>query len=190
MQYDRPGVQLKQLHHVTHPYLSRSLSGTPRLVFLMSRPPTPPINESLAITSWHPILEASNQVVLYNPTSKALSITSSASSVLPVHQHAAPESNLCALCHRPLPEEETDDRPARHAPNYFQLLSDANDTISRPSTPPPRAQEAAHPMTADGYFEKFFKEEYRLGMGANGSVYLCQVRLFASNRLVFPVLTT
>jgi hypothetical protein len=28
---------------------------------------------------------------------------------------------------------------------------------------------------AEGYFKAFFKEEYRLGMGANGSVYLCQV---------------
>ena len=28
---------------------------------------------------------------------------------------------------------------------------------------------------AEGYFNAFFKEEYRLGMGANGSVFLCQV---------------
>lgn len=27
---------------------------------------------------------------------------------------------------------------------------------------------------AEGYFEAFFQEEYRLGMGASGSVYLCQ----------------
>lgn len=27
---------------------------------------------------------------------------------------------------------------------------------------------------AEGYFKAFFQEEYRLGMGANGSVYLCQ----------------
>lgn len=31
---------------------------------------------------------------------------------------------------------------------------------------------------AEGYFKAFFREEYRLGMGANGSVFLCQVRLF------------
>ena len=30
---------------------------------------------------------------------------------------------------------------------------------------------------AEGYFKAFFKEEYRLGMGANGSVFLCQVCL-------------
>ncbi|EEB90738.1 hypothetical protein MPER_11017, partial [Moniliophthora perniciosa FA553] len=27
---------------------------------------------------------------------------------------------------------------------------------------------------AEGYFKAFFQEEYKLGMGANGSVYLCQ----------------
>ena len=31
---------------------------------------------------------------------------------------------------------------------------------------------------AEGYFKTFFQEEYRLGMGANGSVYLCQVHIF------------
>ena len=28
---------------------------------------------------------------------------------------------------------------------------------------------------AEGYFKTFFQEEYKLGMGANGSVFLCQV---------------
>ena len=28
---------------------------------------------------------------------------------------------------------------------------------------------------AEGYFKRFFQEEYKLGMGANGSVFLCQV---------------
>jgi hypothetical protein len=28
---------------------------------------------------------------------------------------------------------------------------------------------------AEGYFHTFFKEEMRLGMGAGGSVFLCQV---------------
>ena len=27
---------------------------------------------------------------------------------------------------------------------------------------------------AEGYFKAFFQEEYKLGMGANGSVFLCQ----------------
>jgi hypothetical protein len=32
---------------------------------------------------------------------------------------------------------------------------------------------------AEGYFETFFREEKRLGMGASGSVYLCQVSVHA-----------
>jgi hypothetical protein len=30
---------------------------------------------------------------------------------------------------------------------------------------------------AEGYFKAFFQEEARLGMGANGSVFLCQVKV-------------
>ena len=30
---------------------------------------------------------------------------------------------------------------------------------------------------AEGYFKTFFQEEYKLGMGANGSVFLCQVHI-------------
>ena len=38
---------------------------------------------------------------------------------------------------------------------------------------------------AEGYFKTFFQEEFKLGMGANGSVFLCQVgRLITSNYLV------
>jgi hypothetical protein len=31
---------------------------------------------------------------------------------------------------------------------------------------------------AEGYFKTFFQEEYKLGMGANGSVFLCQVYIY------------
>ena len=31
---------------------------------------------------------------------------------------------------------------------------------------------------AEGYFKTFFQEEYKLGMGANGSVFLCQVHIY------------
>jgi len=48
---------------------------------------------------------------------------------------------------------------------------------SIPGTPKRRFGDS--PM-AQGYFSAFFKEERRLGMGANGTVYLCQVRYFAS----------
>ena len=37
---------------------------------------------------------------------------------------------------------------------------------------------------AEGYFQTFFKEEYRLGMGASGTVYLCQVRTFFDALLI------
>jgi hypothetical protein len=82
--------------------------------------------------------------------------------------------------------------PAYHsrAANYFQLLAVANETASRPASPPalfddeePPAsaseQSSAFPADkmADGYFQRFFQEEYKLGMGANGSVFLCQVSI-------------
>ena len=40
-----------------------------------------------------------------------------------------------------------------------------------------RSESGAFPAEkmAQGYFGTFFREEYRLGMGANGSVFLCQV---------------
>lgn len=84
------------------------------------------------------------------------------------------------------------------ASNYFQLLQVANDTASRPTSPslrstqsPPSSQTSTRTPSplgdrddtvftpesmAEGYFKAFFQEEARLGMGANGSVFLCQVR--------------
>lgn len=44
--------------------------------------------------------------------------------------------------------------------------------LPTPGTPKQRFGESS---MAQGYFAAFFKEERRLGMGANGSVYLCQV---------------
>jgi hypothetical protein len=67
------------------------------------------------------------------------------------------------------------------ASNYFQLLAAANQTSSGLSSPPLTSgigsRHGAFPpeTMAEGYFKAFFQEEYRLGMGANGSVYLCQV---------------
>ena len=79
--------------------------------------------------------------------------------------------------------------------DYFQLLEMANESSSRPSSPPGptflgagtgsstndvRQQQSGTSVfpaekMAEGYFKTFFQEEYHLGMGANGSVYLCQV---------------
>ncbi|KAK0219813.1 kinase-like domain-containing protein [Armillaria fumosa] len=122
--------------------------------------------------TWQAIFHASSQVVLYNPTSHALAI-----------RQSRPGSG-CPYCKRPLPASHDDDDddpdPEFHsrASNYFHLLSIANDTWSRPSTPPPPIEDGAGAFSAEalanGYFKAFFMEESKLGMGANGSVYLCQ----------------
>ncbi|KAG2064461.1 kinase-like protein [Suillus decipiens] len=133
---------------------------------------------------WQPIFQASNQIVLYNPTSHALSITKSSD------QLYFPDSSLCPYCHRPLPNGFDRNGSSNNIPsnsgyhsrasNYFQLLA-ANQTSSRPYSPPltsgnSGSRQSAFPpeAMAEGYFKAFFQEEYRLGMGANGSVYLCQ----------------
>lgn len=145
-------------------------------------------SEPLVIVSeWQPIFHASesNQVVLYNPTSHALSIRHSSN----FPQRFRPP---CPYCKRQLPLDfELDSAYDAHehaspnlhsrASNYFQLLAIANETSSRPSTPPPSGRETPTQSTfpaenmAEGYFKAFFTEECKLGMGAYGSVFLCQV---------------
>ncbi|KAK7683632.1 hypothetical protein QCA50_013470 [Cerrena zonata] len=94
--------------------------------------------------------------------------------------------------------DDLDEDISSRAPNYFQLLQVANETASIHSTPhesrtpsvasePPELNEPEvsseqHDSSdtfragtmAEGYFKAFFQEECRLGMGANGTVYLCQ----------------
>ncbi len=204
------------------------------------------------LEQWQPILHASNQVVLYNPRSHALSIAAASSGVrLPSggvvarrHQRDSTADarrvigDMCPYCKQELPTdfvgftahtdadteirweengeaseeyEEVSSDPAYHsrASDYFRLLAIANETSSRqPSRstspyhvddrergrsggthrlqsqqPPPedtRSTKGAFPAEkmAEGYFKTFFQEEYKLGMGANGTVYLCQVRIF------------
>jgi hypothetical protein len=165
-------------------------------------------------TSWRPILRASNQVVLYNPTSHALTIHHSSHSTL--NPPVPPVPPLCPYCSQPLPnglterdgnvhphEQDTlfanlnrfEDVSGPRASNYFHLLQVANDSASRPPSPPlhpthsiPSSQTDTRPQSptpenvftpdrmAEGYFKAFFQEETRLGMGANGSVFLCQVQ--------------
>ncbi|KAF9482726.1 kinase-like protein [Pholiota conissans] len=203
---------------------------------------TPELDEG----QWQPILHSSNQVVLYNPRSHALSITAASSSetVLPgvvVARRQRRESDraaraigtTCPYCKQTLPtdfsgfhsseshveeeggdeiegrweenvdsspdeyEEVTNSDPAYHsrASDYFRLLAIANETSSRrPSRSPSpyrvdngratstlptdenRSTTGAFPAEkmAEGYFKTFFQEEYKLGMGANGTVFLCQ----------------
>lgn len=157
-------------------------------MFEDSAPPSP--NQALLALAplepeWRPILHVSNQVVLYNPTSHALSIHKSPNVQVPDRPNSP-----CPFCHRPLPHgfahDPEDDEDIRHdagsqnrVSNYFQLLAIANES-SRPSSPPPlrngdRTSAFPREAMAEGYFKTFFQEEYRLGMGANGSVFLCQV---------------
>ncbi|KAJ6590715.1 other/IKS protein kinase [Mycena vulgaris] len=132
---------------------------------------------------WQPIFHVSNQVVLYNPTSHALSIR---------HSSNFPHSTRhpCPYCKQALPDDfrpdpeleddAVDAEASFRASNYFHLLAIANETTSRPSTPPTPTESQSRRNTfpaeamAEGYFKAFFQEEFRLGMGANGSVYLCQ----------------
>ena len=76
----------------------------------------------------------------------------------------------------PLREEESSGLGQR---GYFHVLERAHEG-SRPSSPGPRtttptsaAEDASlDGVPAKGYYERYFKEERRLGMGAEGSVYL------------------
>ena len=162
---------------------------------------------------WQPILHASNQVVLYNPTSHALSIRQHTISSSPRTVVKGTFNDQCPYCHRTLPREvpsededveleltdsELEDHPRSRVPNYFQLLQVANESTSTPATPTRRSapskplsrdplpaassssmngQPFSTKSMAEGYFKAFFQEECRLGMGANGSVFLCQVRI-------------
>lgn len=158
---------------------------------------------------WQPILHAENQIVLYNPTSHALSIRQHdpTSRAAPVVRRNPQLGGQCPFCHRPMTrdediepglndleadEEYQQHAPRAQAPDYFQLLQIANETGSVPSTPASSRRsttptfvevgdDGEHPFRpgnmAEGYFKTFFQEECRLGMGANGSVYLCQVHL-------------
>lgn len=242
---------------------SRALIALPR-----TQPPTAPYlprsRSTLSTVSletaqeelWQPILHASNQVVLYNPLSHAISIASAPTTTTPAvvvsrtQRRAAIAgmdgvvSDPCPYCKQPLPDgfhapmsdgvrgddddegrweditneegqyESLSTDPAYHsrASDYFRLLAIANETSSATSgsrrsslssggrgdedrwnrrnhsrernTHETRSTTGAFPAEkmAEGYFKTFFQEEYKLGMGANGSVFLCQVR---TTRMVY-----
>lgn len=137
---------------------------------------------ALVLSDWQPILHGNNQIVLYNPTSKALTITSNDPPWADVVQDDVTIEDLCPYCHRPLdtPFHDTPVNPPSptypRAPNYFHLLAES---ASRPRTPSSsdgddRDRVFSVETMAEGYFDAFFREERKLGMGANGSVFLCQ----------------
>jgi hypothetical protein len=47
--------------------------------------------------------------------------------------------------------------------------------LERDSSEEPEPGRTGNSGTSNGYYSTFFSEEIRLGMGANGSVFLCQV---------------
>ncbi|KAF9525399.1 kinase-like domain-containing protein [Crepidotus variabilis] len=240
--------------------LTRSRSPNPS-PSILPRPSTPALVGSPAVVQeWQPILHASNQVVLYNPRSHALSITSAPANITPAVVLASSQRRAaitaggtaiiepCPYCKQALPQgfhdahaaprlddhdvdeearwedldqnvvidendfEAHDTDPAYHyrASDYFQLLAIANDATSQASTSGSaspssgyrehlgtrsrtsrsRGRSQARARTpdqyqsrkgtfpadkmAEGYFQTFFQEEYKLGMGANGSVFLCK----------------
>lgn len=130
---------------------------------------------------WQPIMQVSNQgiVVLYNPANHNLTITNSGAAVTDhddIDEGHDSRPTTCPYCHQPL-DSEDEEIPTgvfSRAPNYFHLLSLVNETASRPGTPPPRDRSPLEMAMADGYFASFFEEQYKIGMGANGSVFLCQ----------------
>ncbi|KAG8897498.1 putative serine/threonine-protein kinase iks1 [Tulasnella sp. 403] len=169
-----------------------------------SQPPSPrlaliPISDTRTAPEWRPIFEASNQVVLYNPASHALTVTSTSSSILAspnppgpvVVPHTAKDVVQCPYCHKPLSDDTADvpyprdhferhDEQSSRVANYFHLLAAVNES-SRPASPYPNARQTpkeGEPLgranMAQGYFTAFFREVKRLGMGANGTVLLCE----------------
>lgn len=139
-------------------------------------------------SDWQAIMHGmNNQVVLYNPTNKALTITGAASRNESTSQLAWDDeydtvddtghNDLCPYCHRPMTQDDTSPVYPR-VPNYFHLLAEST-TTSRAQTPPSQESTSnGRPFgtdaMAEGYFDTFFREEKKLGMGANGSVFLCQ----------------
>lgn len=146
-------------------------------------------DRALVRTDWQPILHGNNQVVLYNPTSKALTVTNTQNLNDPtwaseIIQDDVVVEDICPYCHRPLdvglpdPPMEPPSPTYPRASNYFHLLAQSS-SVSRPRTPSSTNGNEDEPTfstgnMAEGYFDTFFKEEKKLGMGANGSVFLCQ----------------
>lgn len=138
-------------------------SSSPRLALAL-------INADSSEHPWTPILTDSHQIVLYNAHSHALAIRPSSSPSPPTPHE---RDIRCPYCGQDMPRPRGEQT---RAPDYFKLLAVANETASRPSTPPMRADDdqREHSGMAQGYFDAFFRVEKRLGMGASGAVFLVQ----------------
>ncbi|KAG8996939.1 putative serine/threonine-protein kinase iks1 [Tulasnella sp. JGI-2019a] len=168
---------------------------------MMDSPPPTPRLELVPFTDqngWHPILEAPNQVVLYNPSSHALTVTTTQPVESPLEPTPALvrrrsegeiQEEVCPYCHRPLddlPQDRHDEQEYEQfeghsrVTDYFHLLAAVNES-SRPTSPNGNSSDRMRggsssfdASMAQGYFEAFFREVRRIGMGANGTVWLCE----------------
>lgn len=114
------------------------------------------------------LLEQANQQAQSRPASPPLISDSNSSprnrlaEVLSPTTPATPERTEAPL-------DDIGNRPTKLGLNTSIINGGADSPL--PGTPKRRFGESS---MAQGYFAAFFKEERRLGMGANGSVYLCQ----------------
>ena len=154
--------------------------------------------------------QTSNQLILYHPSSHALSVQPHTSLsvagpsrptqplLLPYDSSASKTEagldTICSACSQRIPANraQTPTSPLRtprgemRTRGYFQILEDAHEMSRPPSpsisrrrfertpTPVPEDDDLLDEMNlpAKGYYGEYFKEERKLGMGAEGSVFL------------------
>lgn len=146
---------------------------------------------------WRPIGHTPNQLVLYHPASHALRVRiqppSPPRSAFPSDivrandalRRRSPDSatrSLCLLCRQPVPRNGLGEVAAISGmESYFQTLEHVHSESESFSqgvgiddlldAPQPRTSNEEN-SSAAGYYARFFKEVRKLGMGAEGSVYL------------------
>ena len=162
---------------------------------------------SRAVSGKLTIRQTSRQLILYHPSSHALSVQPHASTtiagpsrpsqplLLPYSQNEPVTQleyeRICPTCSQPLPTAQPAS-PLRtptgemRTRGYFQILEDAHE-MSRPPSPSMsrrRFERTPTPglgeddvldemqLPAKGYYQEYFREEKKLGMGAEGSVFL------------------
>jgi hypothetical protein len=170
------------------------------------------------------IRQTSRQLILYHPSSHALSVQPHSSGstagpsrppqplLLPYHQEGPVNQlefeQVCPTCSQFLPSA----RPASplrtpkgelRTRGYFQILEDAHEMSRPPSpsmsrrrferTPTPGLVDDSEDLLdemhlpAKGYYQEYFREEKKLGMGAEGSVFLA-THVISGNVLGMSVL--
>ncbi|OXB37711.1 other/IKS protein kinase [Cryptococcus neoformans] len=146
---------------------------------------------------WRPIGHTSNQLVLYHPASHALRVRiqppSSPRSTFPSNIVRANDAlkrrspdlatrPLCLLCRQPVSRNGLGEVAAISGmDSYFQTLEHVHSEsesfsegmgIDNLLNAPQMGMSNEENSSATGYYVRFFKEVRKLGMGAEGSVYL------------------